>query len=382
MIYAGIIFAMDKEIVRKLDLSKRELPVWRAPVLSCENFDHLVANNAIFLKSLVAQERAGNYCVELHRAIAVLQKKKSVFDEENVASVYSPEAVRSIRMITRRDNDRAFLIEALKAGRYDGILKICRTNPYAVDAYALYLEYGGIAAPLHYALWYYVGKNEQLQLCIDDSIRYLLTFGANANGLDCDRNTPLHKVSTQEHIQYLWDRGAQNDIKNSEGLTPVMTYIKNNKQDLALFLLRVGRANLTLRDNQASTLLHYAVAANHAQLVDYLLCNGADFDTSNTLGETPGQLARGSNHQVKNLVEQHMLLHFCNALLADRGYAVEQFIEKYPWIDYTLALSWAEKFCYTKKFDNTYEMLESLQAFRYCLEEQRKKNEELLCQLN
>ena len=122
--HIGIVFGMDKEIIRKLDLSKRELPIWRAPSLSWENFDHLVQNNAALLKSLAAVEQGGNYCGQLHRAMAVLHNNsKIVFKKGLLADICDPQTIRFVRLITSRNSDSARLMSALKDSRVEDVHK-------------------------------------------------------------------------------------------------------------------------------------------------------------------------------------------------------------------------------------------------------------------
>jgi len=59
-------------------------------------------------------------------------------------------------------------------------------------------------------------------------------------------------------------------------------------------LLQGGETIVTRRDNAGRTLLHWAVAANRADLVDLLLERGADVNAADAAGETPMHIAAAS----------------------------------------------------------------------------------------
>ena len=361
VLHGTYMYGMDEPVTRKLDLSGKELPVWNVFQLNCEKIEHLLAGNASLLESLVGREQGGCYCPELGKAETVLRKNKDIiFKEGALIKQYNcnRSSVHFVRLIANKNNDRSLLITALEKHDYNNVCNICKENPYVVNAYALYPEYGGVALPLHYALYYYVGANEEEQCTLNQCIKCFLNAGACANAADYDGNTPLHKASTIEHIRWLWRKGADKDKKNNVGITPAMKYLSSDKQILALFLVTHG-ANTALRDNNGNTLLHYAVRAKHAQLVDRLLCEGKQFEIhnecygaiamrmfaiANVFGETPADLACGSSREVQQVMQEHMLLYLCNAFLKQQYQVVLDFIAKYDWINYEPFIDWAKTY--------------------------------------
>jgi hypothetical protein len=329
----------------------------------CKNFDDLIQNNAAFLKSLVAREQSGKYDSDLHEAMLALRNNSElIFEKGKLESRCDSETVRFVKLMTSRDNDLKLLIQALKRFNYEDARIICKTNPYVVNAYSLYPEYGGIASPLHYALWYYSHTSEAFLSYIDKNIHYLLKFGANVNARDYANDTPLHNACTQQRIEQLWLNGAKTNKKNKSGLTPLMQFIKREKYDLALFLI-VNRADIHVRDSVGDTVLHYAVREQECALVECLLSSGADFDIENKSGETAADCAPHSSTSVKQLMERHMVSHFCQLLLDDKCIAIKFFIDKYPWLNYADILIWAKKNCFNKMFDGTLESLRSVSVF-------------------
>jgi hypothetical protein len=390
IVYGAFIHAMN-EPIRKLDFSKKDLPVWLVPRLDHKNFEHLITDNASLLYSLVAVEQRGCYCPALHEAETILWKKRDMIREKGVlARQYKCPStiVHFIRLITHRNQDRGLLIDALSKDNHDDISTICKRNPYAVNAYALYPKYGGIACPLHYAL-FLAGRtrNEEEEPILSQCIRYLLNRGACSNAIDHDGDVPLHKVSQIEHIRMLWLMGADSNRKNNDGMTPVMKHSSNNREDLALFLVKNG-VDATLRDNDGNTLLHYAVRQNHVILADILLGDGIQFEIDNRLynsvalcvfdianqcAETPALLSRASNQQMRYLMEQYILLYLCKAFINKRYYTILDFLYKYDWINKDLFFNWIQEYHleniegFRETYEKMYSQVEVKQNEKNCI---------------
>jgi ankyrin repeat protein len=156
----------------------------------------------------------------------------------------------------------------------------------------------------------------------------------------------------------LWLKGADSNKKNDDGMTPAMKHSSNNREDLALFLVRNG-ADATFRDNAGNTLLHYAVRQNHITLANILLGDGTQFeidnrpynsvalcvfDIANQCAETPALLSRASNQQMRYLMEQYILLYLCKAFINKRYYTILDFLYKYNWINKDPFFKWIEEY--------------------------------------
>src|SRR5271154_332307 len=72
-------------------------------IVDCNNFDHLIADNAAVLRGLVAVEQGGNYCPQLYIAIEALAKNQNtVFGEKALVGRCDPDTIEFVRLIARR----------------------------------------------------------------------------------------------------------------------------------------------------------------------------------------------------------------------------------------------------------------------------------------
>lgn len=307
------------------------------------SYDRLIADSARHLNYLVDKEREKGSCVGLNKAIMVLlENRQKTYQEGYLSSRCDDNSRHLIMRLTKRPHDCDQLGKALKQGTLESIKWICDRNPCVINAYSLYPDYGCVASPLHYMLWI-CGKNLKWK-DVDETITYLLDKGANPNGVDAEGNTPLHKARTIEHTTLLLARGACINARNNEGLTPVMEYVYNQKQELALFLIQKKRANIWLKDNSKNTLLHYVVNAGMLDIIRYILPQKLEtISESNIFGETPAQLIRGSNKEIKKTVQKYMIAYMRIALDKDVHSTIQYIIEQCPWIDYAPIFELAQK---------------------------------------
>lgn len=144
----------------------------------------------------------------------------------------------------------------------------------------------------------------------------LLDHGANPNLADPDGFTPLHFAVTNAHgediVPVLLKAGADVHARNSENMTPLMllkfVFIEFKEyergQRLLEMLTRAG-ADINAQDSHGYTLLHDAAGNDNAALARAALALGAHRDLSNADGDTPLAIARrlGSS-EVAPLLEE------------------------------------------------------------------------------
>jgi len=93
--------------------------------------------------------------------------------------------------------------------------------------------------------------------------------------------TALHYAvfhNRSDVVKLLCERGADLNIQNKHGLTPVLCAADKNFSSIVRTLVKFG-ANITITDNQRFSLLHKAVLSSNLDLVQFLLsCTTEDGD--------------------------------------------------------------------------------------------------------
>ena len=144
----------------------------------------------------------------------------------------------------------------------------------------------------------------------------LLDHGANPNLADPDGFTPLHFAVTNEHgeeiVPVLLKAGADVHARNSENMTPLMilkfVFIEFKEyargQRLLEMLIRAG-ADINAQDSHGFALLHDAAGNDNAALARAALALGARRDIPNADGDTPLAIARKlGSHEVAALLDE------------------------------------------------------------------------------
>lgn len=183
--------------------------------------------------------------------------------------------------------------------------------------------------PLHFALgtdavWVKTNKQIDFKEHHQDqlaTVKLLLTGGADPDVMDEDGETPLHTACRMGHAdlaQLLMSKGADVDMltgagskatAHTEGRSPLLLVARYSKNKRIIeFLLKQG-ANPNMQDKEpAYTALHYIAAAPHyeeeakekmlGQIARVLLENGADPNIPSPLKnqQTPLHLATRNNH--------------------------------------------------------------------------------------
>ena len=134
------------------------------------------------------------------------------------------------------------------------------------------------------ALYYAVYLNHR------DMAQYLLDIGT-------DPNAPMHQGDRVLHyeaargdpnamIAFLVERGADVDVRNDRGRTPLFEAVVNCRNEVVETLLKLG-ADINAEDGERRTALHVAAAASLEPMVTLLLDRGAAVAAKAIGGRTP-----------------------------------------------------------------------------------------------
>ena len=107
--------------------------------------------------------------------------------------------------------------------------------------------------------------------------------------VDGSGNTALHYAAEwglTDAISALVRKGANMEIRNANGETPIFSAVKNNDPSVIKMLVDLG-ANIQVRDNLGSTPLHIAVRWGSAKSAKELMALGVDINAQNVSGKSP-----------------------------------------------------------------------------------------------
>uniref|UniRef100_A0A671NIW3 Fibronectin type 3 and ankyrin repeat domains protein 1-like n=1 Tax=Sinocyclocheilus anshuiensis TaxID=1608454 RepID=A0A671NIW3_9TELE len=151
------------------------------------------------------------------------------------------------------------------------------------------------------------GKDSLMQACFAghlNTVKYLRNCGSTWQSGDTDGCTPLHWAVDGGHlpvITYMIQDGCEVDVMDKVSLwTPLMcvSAISGNAA-VASILLQAG-ADVNIRDKAGKTPLMVAVLNNHVELVKLLLDSGADHHMKNEYGAGAADMAKAFGRQVTN----------------------------------------------------------------------------------
>jgi ankyrin repeat protein len=134
--------------------------------------------------------------------------------------------------------------------------------------------------------------------CSPEIIRLLLDSGADIGSRDSDGRTPLHWAAgngAPRCIKLLKERGAEPDPGDNSGNTPLMIACSNSKGAAAAAALIESGANVNLANKAGRTPLMMAACWNCMDSAFILLKNGAAVNARDSRGWTPLVYAADKN---------------------------------------------------------------------------------------
>jgi len=118
----------------------------------------------------------------------------------------------------------------------------------------------------------------------------LLLDGNDPNDLDAAGNTPSHvaaQYGSKEALLMLFNSGANFDLVNHEGKTPLMVADYHAPGNFTVVdLLELG-ANPDVQDFNGQTVLHQCAGAGDFELAQILIDHGADISALDENHQTP-----------------------------------------------------------------------------------------------
>jgi ankyrin repeat protein len=134
----------------------------------------------------------------------------------------------------------------------------------------------------------------------DEKGRTALHLAAECRSLDEEARTQL--------VAELLKKGAQVNVKDKDGMTPLMMTIKARRMEMAVMLLEhMEGEGLEAKDEQGRTAMHVAAQWGQAELVAVLVSKGAQVDVKDKDGNTPLMMAiKAGRIEMARMLLEHM----------------------------------------------------------------------------
>jgi len=170
-----------------------------------------------------------------------------------------------------------------------------------------FIKIEGKTNALHHAV-----SNKNLE-----AVKLLLDLGFDVNAKDNADNTPLHlavsranykktKPSAIAISELLIERNASVTARNNKEQTPLITAARGNAPLEIIILLLKHNSEIDAQDNEGNTALYYAVGRNQKKPIEQELYinKGADVNHKSLSGKTPLHYAamRGSAEMINFLI--------------------------------------------------------------------------------
>jgi len=130
-----------------------------------------------------------------------------------------------------------------------------------------------------------------------DAMRAIITAGADANAAnDFGATALMWGITDPDKVRLLVASGSDVRARSKMGRTPLYLAAANDGSSATVRLLLERGASLVERDNQESTPLHAATAANDLATIRLLLERGVNVNAADAVGMTPLMNAAGNNN--------------------------------------------------------------------------------------
>lgn len=160
------------------------------------------------------------------------------------------------------------ILDAVKRNDLSRVKAIIQTDSQAVNC-----KDNRDCTPLH---WACDGGNLEIA-------GFLIANGAVLMARDADGDTPLHWAAVKGNIQIvkiLLEKGADIENRNTDQQTPFLAVARNTGNvEMGKLLVQHG-ADINTRDIASYMPLNWSAFFGHKEFVDFLLDQGAGFDSS------------------------------------------------------------------------------------------------------
>ena len=119
-----------------------------------------------------------------------------------------------------------------------------------------------------------------------DSVVQMLKDGVDVNCRDSNNDIALHLVDDLEMAKLLVSFGADINIKNSDGMTPLCSVMNLGFFDIAKYYIDCG-ADVNVKSNSGMSILHFAALGNIQSCIKLAIENGIDVNVKDNTGTTP-----------------------------------------------------------------------------------------------
>lgn len=215
--------------------------------------------------------------------------------------------------INRKDYSELTAVKATQYGVLDRLKELVesgQTDPHEPDAENVYLlhwaainnriEIAKYLLSLNVAIDPYGGELESTPLNWAarsghiQMVVFLVQNGANPTTFDVEGFSTIHLSTMFGHsivTAYLLAKGLDANMKDKNGVTPLMFAAQRiHSRDPAQLLLTFS-ARMNVQDSKGNTPLHYCVAFNNVTVMKILLEKGASLDIKNNKGLDPVEFA-------------------------------------------------------------------------------------------